>query len=329
MAKLALSLACGPYDRMQALEKGIIQPEGIDLTYIPIQSPPEIFSRMVKGHAFDLSEMSLSLYLTMKGRGDFPFVALPVFPQRMFRHGFIFINANKGIKTPKDLNGRKVGVMQYRQTAGMWIRGALQYEYGVDLDSLEYFEGGVNAVRPPDEDMDLRPIKYVPIHHIGGSKTLDAMLKSGEIDAYFGARSPKSFDPNGTVRRLFPDYRSEEHRYFKKTGIFPIMHTLVIREELYKRQPWIAESMFKALNESKAWCLEQMRFSGSLRYMLPWLFDHIEEMDELFGADPWPYGLEPNRVTLETMARMLVDQHFLAKRLDVDDLFAPIVGWTE
>lgn len=328
MAKLSVTMACGPYDRMQALETGVIQPEGIDLTYIPIQSPPEIFARMVKTNAFDVSEMSLSMYLMLKGRSEFPYVALPVFPLRMFRHSYIFINTKAGIATPKDLEGKRVGVMQYRQTAGLWIRGILQHEYGVDLDSIHYLEGGVNNGRAPDEDLDLRPLKDISIRHIGAEKNLNDMLNKGEIDAYFGARSPKSLG-NGTVDRLFPHYRQVERAYYEKTKVFPIMHTLVIREEFHRRHPWVAEAIYKACEAAKAWCLEQMRFSGALRYMIPWLFDDIDEMDRMFGKNPWPYGLEPNRKTLELMARFLADQHFVKKPIKIDDHFTPIVSWAE
>jgi 4,5-dihydroxyphthalate decarboxylase len=330
MAKLAVTMACGPYDRMQALENGAVQPEGIDLTYVPIQSPPEIFARMVKTHAFDVSEMSLSMYMTLKGIGQFPFIAIPVFPLRMFRHAFIFINKQAGIATPKDLQGKRVGVMQYRQTAGLWIRGLLQHEYGVDLDSIAYFEGGVNAPRAPDQDLDLRPLKDIRIEHIGDKKCLNAMLDSGEIDAYFGAHAPQALKENpATVGRLFPDHRTIERAYYEKTGVFPIMHTLVMSESFHARHPWVAEAMYKACEEAKRWSIEQMRFSGALRYMLPWLLDEIDEMDRLFGANPWPYGLEPNRKTLDMMAQFLVDQHFVARKMDIDPLFAPIVSWAE
>jgi 4,5-dihydroxyphthalate decarboxylase len=330
MAKLAVTMACGPYDRMQALENGAVQPEGIDLTYVPIQSPPEIFARMVKTNAFDVSEMSLSMYMTLKARGHFPYIAIPVFPLRMFRHAFIFINKKAGIQAPKDLQGKRVGVMQYRQTAGLWIRGILQHEYGVDLGSISYFEGGVNAPRPPDEDLDLRPLKEIRIEHIGDQKNLNAMLEAGEIDAYFGARAPKAMKTNSAVvGRLFPDHRAVERAYYAKTGVFPIMHTLVMHEDFHDKHRWVAEAMFKACEKAKHWAIEQMRFSGALRFMLPWLLDEIDEMDQLFGANPWPYGIEANRATLEMMAQFLVDQHFVATKPAVDPLFAPIVSWAE
>ena len=324
MGNLSLSMACGPYDRTEALRSGVVRPEGIDLTYVPIQSPPEIFARMVKNHAFDVAEMSCSLYLTQRAQGEFPFVALPIFPSRMFRHGFIFVNTGAGIRSPKELEGKRVGVPEYRQTAAVWIRGILQHEYGVSLDSIHWFEGGVNAPRQPDE-LDIRPEGPVSLGFIPQGRTLSDMLEKGELDALIGARRPAALGVSPNVQRLFPNYRDEERQYYRKTGVFPIMHTLVIKESLYREKPWIAESIFKAYVESERWCVTQMRFSGTMRYMLPWLFAELEEMDELFGHDPWPEGLEPNRTTLETLVRFLVDQRFMRNPVSPEDMFAPIV----
>ncbi|HZT07540.1 MAG TPA: ABC transporter substrate-binding protein [Chloroflexota bacterium] len=332
MGNLALTVACGPYDRTEALRTGAVLVEGIDLTYLPIQSPPEIFNRMVQKDSFDVAEMSVSLYMTRRSEGRFPFVALPIFPSRLFRHGFIFVNVDAGIREPKDLEGKRVGVQEFRQTAAVWIRGILHREYGVDLDSIHWLEGGVNAPRHPGTVMDLRPEEHQAVglvEFIPEGRTLSDMLASGEIDAFIGARRPFSLGKSPRVARLFPNYRAVERAYYQKTGIFPIMHTLVLRERLYAEKPWVAESIFKAFEQAKAWALEQMRFSGAMRYMLPWLYDDIDELDALFGADPWPYGLEPNRATLETLMQFLVDQRFLPKPTPVDQLFVPIVTANE
>ena len=329
MARLPLTFACGPYDRMEALNLGVIQPEGIDLRYIAIQSPPEIFARMVKTLSFDAAEMSLAHYIVSRLRGGFPFVAIPIFPSRVFRHGYVFINRHAGIAGPKDLEGRRIGVQEYRQTAGVWVRGILADEYGVDLAGVRWLEGGVNTPRRPDDDMDLRPVRPLALELIPADRTLNEMLEAGEIDAYFGARRPDALDRGRNVARLFPDYRERERGYYRRTGIHPIMHTVVIRENLLREQPWVAESLYKACAEAKAWALRQMRFSGAQRSMLPWLYDEIAEMDALFGAEPWPYGLESNRHTLEAFVRYLADQRFLERPVPIDDLFAPIVSWSE
>ena len=329
MGNLSLTLACGPYDRFEALHNGIVRPEGIDLTYLAIQSPPEIFVRMVKNFSFDIAEMSASMYIIRKAQGNFPFVALPIFPLRMFRHGFIFVNTQSGIKMPKDLDGRCIGVQEYRQTAGVWIRGILQSEYGVSFANVKWFEGGVNTSRRPDPAMDLRPQKEILIESIPEGKTLSDMLAAGEIDALLGARKPNALGASPHVARLFPNYREVEREFYKKTGVFPIMHTLVMKEDLYRQKPWVAESIYKACEEAKAWCLKQMQFSGAIRYMLPWLLADIDEMAEVFGKDAWPYGIERNQRTLDMLVQYLVSQHFLSKPVKLEDMFARIVTWSE
>ena len=323
MADLPLTLACGPYDRTEALRSGLVRPEGIDLTYVPIQSPPEIFARMLKKNSFDLSEMSTSVYIQSRAKGNFPFVALPIFPVRLFRHGYIFINMHAGIKAPNDLDGKRVGVPEYRQTAAVWIRGMLQHEYGVDLDGIHWFEGGMNAPRRQDM-LDIRPQGPLKIEFVSHT-TLNQLLVDGKLDAVIGARRPAAMGSHPHIAKLFPDSRAVEREYYRKTGIFPIMHTIVIREELHAAKPWIAESMFKAFVQAKDRCLEQMRFSGTNRYMLPWLFDDLDEMEAVFGQDPWPYGLEPNRATLEALVQYLVDQRFMTTRMDIEHLFVPLV----
>jgi 4,5-dihydroxyphthalate decarboxylase len=314
---------------MEALSLGIIQPEGIDLRYIGIQSPPEIFARMVKTRSFDVAEMSMAHYFISRLRGEFPYMAIPVFPSRVFRHGYIFVNKNAGISTAKDLEGKRIGVQEYRQTAGVWVRGILQHEFGVDLDTVKWFEGGVNESRAPDEHMDVRPAQTLSLEIIPADRTLNDMLEAGEIDAYFGARRPEAFDNGQNVARLFPNYRELEKDYYRKTGFHPIMHTVVIREELFQEHPWMAESLYKACEDAKAWAVKQMKFSGAQRVMLPWLFDEIAEMEELMGKNAWAYGLEANRPILEAFMRYLVDQHFLEKPAPIDDLFAPIISWSE
>jgi 4,5-dihydroxyphthalate decarboxylase len=329
MSLLPLTMACGPYDRMEALAQGIIQPEGIALRYLAIQSPPEIFARMIKTRSFDVAEMSLAHYSIMRTRGEFPFVAIPVFPSRVFRHGYIFINKNSGIKEPSDLRGKRVGVQEYRQTAGVWVRSILQHDHGVDLERIIWVEGGVNEPRQEDHEMDLRPVGDLKLEIIGPAQTLSDMLDAGEIDAYFGARRPAAFDKGRNVVRLFPDYRAREKDFYRRTGFHPIMHTLVVREDLFRENPWVPESLFKACQASKAWALRQMRFSGAQRSMLPWLYDEIAEMDELMGPDPWPYGLQANRRILQAFQSYLVEQHFLAAAKPVEELFTPIVERSE
>lgn len=331
LSKLALTVACGPYDRMEALDRGIVQAEGIEVTYLGITSPPEIFARQIKTNAFDISEMSLAMYFTRKAGGDFPFIALPVFPARVFRHGYIFVNRDAGIEKPRDLEGKRIGVQQYRQTAATWVRGILQHEYEVDLSTMTWVEGGVNAPRPPDPDMDILPAgKQIDITSAPAGKSINDLLIAGDVAAYFGARKPDAVNTHPNIQRLFPNYREVERDFYRRTGIFPIMHTMVMGEEFYRENVWVAESMYKALEESKRWALDHMRFSGTMRYMVPWLNTEMDEIDEIFGGDPYPYGLEANRKNLETLMQYLVDQGFVAEpRPAIEDMFTPIVAWSE
>ncbi len=330
MGNISLTLACGPYDHMEALSRGIARAEGIDITFLGIQSPPEIFARQIKTDAFDISEMSLSLYLTLRAGGNFPYIALPVFPARAFRHAYIFVNRDFSISTPKDLEGKRIGVQQYRQTAASWIRGLLHNEYDVDLSTCTWVEGGVNAPRPPDKDMDLRPSDEIDIASAPAGQSINDLLISGNVAAYFGARAPRSLATHKNIDRLFPDYRDVERAYYKKTGIYPIMHTLVIRESLHLEKPWVAENIVQACQESKRWALSHMRFTGTMRYMVPWLNHEVEEIDALFGGDPYPYGIEPNIKTIETLMQYLVEQGFIAAPSpDVRNMFVPIVAWSE
>jgi 4,5-dihydroxyphthalate decarboxylase len=326
VANLPLTLACGPYDRTDALRTGLIQPEGIDLTYVPIQSPPEIFSRMIKKDSFDCSEMSAAVHFQLRSRGDTRYVALPVFPSRLFRHGYIFVNTHAGIREPGDLNGKRVGVQEYRQTAAVWIRGMLQHEYGVDLRSIHWLEGGVNTPRAHDPEVDLQPAEGFTISHIGADRTLDQLLQSGEIDCVLGARQPNSLRSHpDDVAKLFPNSREIEQDYYRRTGLFPMMHTVAMRRDLHEAKPWVADSLYKAFVQAKDWCWQQMHFSGAARYMLPWLFDDIDELERLFGGDPWPYGLEENRRSLEALNHYLVEQGLMPQPLAIDELFTPIV----
>lgn len=322
MTTLRVTLACGPYDRTEALRTGTVRPEGIDLVYVSIQSPPEIFARMLANRAFDASEMSCAHALIHRGQGDFPFVAIPVFPSRMFRHGYIFVNTASGVRAPKDLEGKRLGVPEYSQTAAVWIRGLLQHEYDVSLETIQWYAGGVNAPGRPDILVNM-PDAAVSITRVK-DRSLNDMLVRGEIDALIGARKPAALGRDQRVRRLFPNYRELEQEYYRKTGIFPIMHTVVIREDLYRGQPWIAESLFKAFVQAKEICVAGMRFSSALRYMLPWLQAELEEMEEVFGGDAWPYGFEANRHVLTTLAHYLVEQRLLPRPVSLEELFVPI-----
>lgn len=328
MSDLNLHIATGPYDRIEALRYGAVKPDGITVNYetrIPVHS---IFLGMAEREEFDVSELSLALYLTKRSRTlaggeDFPFVAIPVFPSRVFRHGNFFINRKTGIETPKDLEGKRVGIQEYRQTAGIWMRGILRDEYGVDTNSIYWVEGGVDVPRKPSAS-DVRPERAVRLTSLTDFDTLSAALSGGEIDAIMTARVPSSARTDPDVVRLIPDFRTVEQDWFARTGIFPIMHTVVMREALYRENPWIARSLFAAFEASKEKAAEQMRYTGAMMYMTPWMFDDIDEMDRVFGGDPWPYGLAANRAHLETFMGHLITEAFLPGPTPLDDLFAAV-----
>jgi len=320
MAKLRLSLACGDYDRTRALWDGRVSPDGIDLSYIPLV-PEEIFWRMLQYTEFDVSEMSLSNYLTERGKAKPRFIAIPVFPSRMFRHSFVFINKKSGIKRPQDLKGKKVGIPEYHMTATVWIRGVLQHEYGVAPSDMEWYTGGQEE---PGREERIQTKLPGDVHHysIPKGQTLNEMLANNEIDALIAAREPSCLS-NSYIDRLWPNYKDIEMRYFKNTKIFPIMHTVVIKQEVYESHPWIAQSMYKAFNQAKKLCEEVINSSVALTYMLPWTIAEFETTKALMGEDFWPYGVEANNKTLETMTQYSYEQGLSVRKFSVAELFAP------
>lgn len=324
MSKLSLTFACGGYDRMQPLMTGAVQPEGIDLNFLEIQAPREIFDRMVGRNEFDVSELSGSEFVAQTGAGDCPFVALPVFPSKMFRHGFICVNAKAGIKTPKDLEGKRIGSPMYTQTAAVYIRGILQNEYGVDLSTVHWVMGAVEKAGSHGNPQPRPLLKPVEIEIASPDKSLGDMLADGEIDAILGSRLPENLGTHPDVVRLFPDYREAEREHFIRTRIHPIMHLVAIRKDVHEEHPWVASSLYKAFNQAKDLAVRQMHFSGAQHLMLPWLFPDLDEIDEIFGGDPWPYGVEANRETLEALVLYMVQQDFIAESIPVEDLFLKV-----
>jgi 4,5-dihydroxyphthalate decarboxylase len=318
--------ACGLYDRMLALYTGEVKPEGIDLEFIRMDSPREIFDRMAAGLEFDAAEMSCSEFITRFDAGQCPLVAIPVFPSRAFRHNMITVRADAGIATPKDLAGRRVGVPLYTMTAAVWIRGHLQHEYGVDLDSIRWVQGAINKRGSHGHPTVMPLLRPVPIEVNRSERTLGEMLQAGELDAIIGTALPDGMRTDPNIRRLFPDFRAVEQDYFRRTGIFPTMHLLAMRRDLYEQHPFIAASLYRACCEAKDLALAKMKYLGALRYMLPWLTDDLVEIDALFGGDPWPYGIEPNRPTLEAFVQYLQEQAMVSRAMPIESLFVPVDG---
>lgn len=322
MSRLTLTLACWNYDRTRALFDGRVRPDGIDLNYLclPVE---ETFFRMLRHREFDVAEMSLSSYVVSLFSPERPFIAIPIFPSRVFRHSSIYVNAGSGIATAGDLAGKRVGTPEYQMTAGVWIRGILADEYGLPIDSVTYFTGGEeDPGRPEKLRLDLPP--DIRIERIGPQQTLSTMLAAGEIDALYAARTPSCFyHGDRRVKRLFEDFVTVERDFFKRTRVFPIMHTIVIRRELYERAPWVAQSLSKAFRTAQQETYADLSETAALKAMLPWLISHVQETRREMGEDFWPYAFEANRHTLATFLRYSHEQGLSKTRLEPDELFAP------
>lgn len=319
---MRFTLACWDYDRTRALQEGRVPVEGVELTYLPLRVE-ETFWRMLRYQEFDAAELSLGSYLMAREKGHPRLIAIPVFPSRAFRHSCIYINTDSGIKEPKDLAGKKVGVPEYQITMAIWARGILQHEYGVKPEQMKWFTGGEE--HPGREDKirhDLPP--NLDIRPIGPEQTLSSMLERGELDAVISAHMPSPFVRRSPkVRRLIQNFRAVERDYYRRTKIFPTMHTVALREEVYEKNPWVAQSLCKAFAESKRICQESMYEFSALKYMLAWSIAEMEEEREIFGEDLWPYGLEANRHVLEALVQYAHEQGLIKKLPDVKALFAP------
>jgi 4,5-dihydroxyphthalate decarboxylase len=322
VSKLRLSLGCWNYDRTRGLLEGRIQPDGIDLTYLdmPVE---ETFFRMLRHREFDVAEMSLSSYTVSLFKEQKHFIAIPVFPSRFFRHSCVYVNAQAGIKEPKDLVGKKIGNPEYQMTAPVWIRGILQDEYGIPVDGQTYYQGGEEEPNRPEKlKIDLPP--HIKVAQIGEHDTLAAMLRDGKIDALYTARMPSTYQTGGgRVKRLFENYMEVEQAYFRKTRIFPIMHTVAIRRSLYEQYPWVAMSLYKAFVKAQRETYDDLYVTAALKAMLPWLTQHVEDARALMGDDYWPYGFAPNREALATFLRYHHEQGLSKRRLEPEELFAP------
>ncbi|RJR35253.1 MAG: ABC transporter substrate-binding protein [Desulfobacteraceae bacterium] len=319
--KLTLSCACPPYDRVQPLISGEVVPEGIRLCFLrmPVE---EIFWRQARHAEFDVSECSLSTYVMLRSRGDERFIAIPAFTSRFFRHSCVFVNTGKGIRVPQDLRGKTVGLPEYQITATVWLRGIFQDEYNVHPSEILWRSGGEEM---PGR-MEKVPIKLPPdirLEPIPGEKTLSGMLEKGEIDALFTAREPSCFRRGSPhVARLFENSREVEEQYYRRTGIFPIMHTIVVKQEVYRKHPWIAVNLYKAFCDSKELALQKYRETAALSVSLPWLIPEMERTRKILGDDWWPYGLEKNRRTLDAFLRYHNEQGLSERPMKLDELFA-------
>ena len=314
--KLPLTLACGDYEIVRALKEGTVEPDGIELTVLTRMDSTTRHWRFLRNGDFDISECSASAYITARDQGG-PFTGLPVFLHRRFRHGFIFINTKKGITKPTDLIGRRIGVKSFQLTAANWCRGILEHEYGVPHKSIEW-------VAERDEDIEFKQASGLKITRIPEAQSIDTMLVDGEIDAVMAGAFIKPFlagDPN--VGRLFPDYKKEEQAYYKKTGIFPIMHVMGIRQEIVDNHPWVPINLYRAFDDAKS--LAMKRMANPRLVPLAWYRSAWEEQEEILGKDPWEYGLsENNQRNLNALTGFSYEQGLTRTQLQASDLFEAI-----
>jgi 4,5-dihydroxyphthalate decarboxylase len=320
MSDITLTLACEDYDRTRPLRDGSVKPEGIEINYVALPVE-EIFWRMCRYEEFDAAELSMGAFLVAAAQDRRPFVAIPVFPSRTFRHRCIFVNTASGIARPEDLRGKRVGIPEYTMTAAVWLRGLFQHEYGVKPEEILWVQAGEEQPGRKDRvDFDLPPGIRLEVVQ---DKTLNDMIESGAIDALMSPRMPSCFlRGSPRVTRLFPDFKQAEMDYFRRTGVFPIMHVIVIRANVYEEHPWVAQSLYKAFCEAKDLCFSQLYDSNILRISLPWTVAEYEETRALMTEDYWPYGFAPNRRVLETLHGYLLEQGLIKQKLDLESLFA-------
>ena len=314
--KIHLTLACGDYESVRALIDGSVEPDGIELTVLTDMTSDIRHWRMIRGREFDVAELSMSNYLTAKFRGQ-SFIAIPVFLHRRFRHGFTYVNTGKGIRKPTDLIGRKVGLRNFSATANLWVRGILEHEFQVPHKKIHWY-------KQDDEEVEMAMPVDLSLQKVAPGKDVERMLAEGELDALI---HPELIQPildcDPQVGRLFPNYKDLEVEYYKRTGIFPIMHTTAIKQDVVERYPWVPTSLFQAFEKAKA--VAYKRMENPRRVPLAWFRSSLEEQEELLGKDPWVYGLgEANRKNLETLMQYSQEQGFIDGKMPVEKLFAEI-----
>jgi len=321
MAKLTVSVAGVDYDRTRALFDGTVQIAGCE-TVCCAMSPEEAFHRAFRYQEFDITELSLSNYMNLVAKGASPYVAIPAFPSRLFRHSSVYIRTDRGIERPQDLRGKVIGVPEYQMTAAVWIRGILQDEYGVGAAEIRWRTGGLEqGGREPRVALTLPP--EIEVKPIPTSETLSMHLDRGEIDGLISALAPSCFGGNPAVRRLFADYRAAEEDYYRRSRMFPIMHTIGIRRSLVEQHSWLAVNTYLAYLKAKEICYRHLETIGHLFTTLPWPVEALKEARALMGEDFWSYGVDANQRELSAVSRYAFEQGINPRLVAIDELFAP------
>lgn len=319
MRRLPLTLAIGDYDHVRDLASGRVAAEGIELSCLSLPVE-EIFFRFLRFREWDLSELSMGRYVSLLSQGDASFVAIPVFPSRMFRHSAIYVRRDAQIGTPGDLAGRRIGVPEWAQTAGIYVRGLLQHEFGLDLRAIEWVQAGIREPGREEEvavalPPGIRLTRYA-------DRTLEEMLLAGDLDAVISAHPPPSIGAGDSrVVRLFENPIEIETAYWRKTGVFPIMHTVAMRREIFERHPWTAMNLLKAFEAAKRLSIGRALEATASRFPIPWSAEHARRAQREMGEDYWPYGVAANRATLEAFLRYAAEQGVCHRPVTVDELF--------
>jgi 4,5-dihydroxyphthalate decarboxylase len=312
---ISLTLACTSSDRTRPLMDGRFRVPGCDITYLPGE-PEDIFRRALRDRAFDISELSMGSHIVTTARGDSPYVGVPVFLSRAFRHSAVYVRTDRGIRAAADLAGRTIGLPEYQQTAALWVRGFLREQYGVDTKGIAWRTGGERVAITLPEGFDVKPL----------GRDLEAALAAGEIDALIGPRPPRCFlDGSAPVARLWPETRVEEEAWFGKTGFFPIMHCLAVRKDVAERHPWLPVELFRAFAAAKKASVEELRLVNVLRVSLPWIAAEAETQIAAMGGNPWPYGFARNRDEVAAMIRFAVADGLATQPITPEALFHPSV----
>jgi 4,5-dihydroxyphthalate decarboxylase len=322
MSDLALSIAIGPYDRMMPLVRGEVRMDGVDPQFMLLE-PEEIFFRAMRHEAFDICELSLSSYSLRVARGDSPYVAVPVFPSRAFRHTCIVVRTDRGISTPADLRGKRIGMPEYQLTANVWARAILEEEYGVHQRDIAWVRGGYETPGRI-EKLSVTLPEGVRVEDAPQGKTISGMLADGELDGVMGPRAPSCFergDPN--IRWLFDDPTAEATAWFRKTRIFPVMHVLGIRRGLVERHPFLVGAVMKAFEASKRVALDRLTDTSATKVTLPFVEESLRRARQLMGEDFFSYGLAPNRPVFDYFLRHHHAQGLSARLLTPEELFHP------
>ena len=323
MNRLPLTLALGDYDHTRDVAFGIVRPEGLEIRHISLPVE-EIFFRFLKHREWDVSELSFAKYASLVSQDDRSFVGIPVFPSRVFRLSSFYVRSDGRVRAPADLAGSRIGIPEWAQTASIYTRGYIAHDLGVPLESIEWVQGGVNEPGRAEKVALKLPAGIRCRRET--QRSLNAMLLDGEVDVVLSARAPAAFasgDPR--VGRLFPEYRANEEAHYRKTGIFPIMHVIAMRREVYEANRWVATTLLNAFEEAKQRSLRRLSDITASHAPLPWLGDYISRARELFRGDPWPYGIELNRVTLEAFLQYAFEQGVCHRRLAPEELFPPEV----